>query len=576
MPNCNCHEPEVSNIATRRDFLKSAVGVSAGLSGLPAIASAFSTEEAEDFSKIRAVQSGKAQQFTILHTADIHGQLKTHDEFFLEDNRAVFKKRGGFAVLKTMLNTLRRQNPANTILLDGGDCFQGSAVASLTEGRALMPLINNIGYDLILPGNWEVAYGKENMQRDLGGYDAVKICANMYHATADVKNGSLMFLPYWIKKFGDIKIGFIGYNDPMVPRRQSPAFSAGIKFSRPEENVAQYIHHLKQYEGCAMVFLVTHLGLAQQLDLANQSYIEGASFVLGADTHERIRQPIQGKYAQVTEPGAFGSFVSKLDVVVENGVLKDAQYQLLDVDSARYRPDAEMTRLVEAAYAPHKDKLKTVIGISKVPLMRYYVLETPMDNMITDAMMWRFQPDIAVSNGFRFCPPLALNPRTGVAEITEDYLYSMLPVDGEMKEGFITGQQVLDWLEAELHNVFAEDPTKRFGGWLIRFQGMKINFTIKKPKGQRLNWVKIGGQDLDKTKLYRVVTCEREGDPDDTLCRIEKVQRPKRLGDTSHNTIRAYLAAHSPISPQLEGRATATDAPQTLVTQLDGYDYSFR
>jgi hypothetical protein len=40
----------------------------------------------------------------------------------------------------------------------------------MSEGRAIVPLMNRVGYDLILPGNWEVVYGKENMLKDLGGY----------------------------------------------------------------------------------------------------------------------------------------------------------------------------------------------------------------------------------------------------------------------------------------------------------------------------------------------------------------------------------------------------------------------
>ncbi|HQW44878.1 MAG TPA: bifunctional metallophosphatase/5'-nucleotidase, partial [Chitinophagaceae bacterium] len=70
--------------------------------------------------------------------------------------------------------------------------------------------------------------------------------------------------------------------------------------------------------------------------------------------------------------------------------------------------------------------------------------------------------------------------------------------------------------------------------------------------------------------------CEREGDPDDTLCRIEKVKNPKRSGVLMHNVIEEYLAAKSPVSPKLEMRATATDQPHTLLTQLQGTTYEFR
>jgi hypothetical protein len=55
----------------------------------------------------------------------------------------------------------------------------------------------------------------------------------------------------------------------------------------------------------------------------------------------------------------------------------------------------------------------------------------------------------------------------------------------------ITGQQLWDFFEAELDNAFAKDPAKRFGGWLVRFQGMEINFTIGNERGQRVNWIKV-------------------------------------------------------------------------------------
>lgn len=203
-------------------------------------------------------------------------------------------------------------------------------------------------------------------------------------------------------------------------------------------------------------------------------------------------------------------------------------------------------------------------------------METPMDNLITDAIQWKFKPDIALSNGFRFCQPLAVDPSIGKADITKEFLWNMLPVDSEAKTAFVTGQQVWDWLEKELQNAFAKDPSKRFGGWFVRFAGMEVNFTIGNETGKRVNWVKIKGQPIDLKKDYSIVACEREGDPEDILCRVEKVKKPKLLGMLMHDVIEEYLAVHSPVSPKLEKRATATDQPHTLLTQLQGTTYEFR
>ena len=562
-------ENELKN--SRRDFLKKTTlaGIGTSLAGV-ALAVPGSVREQQD------ITPSLSNRFTILYTSDIHAQLNTHDEFFWENGKAVYKKRGGLAVLKTMINSFRKQNPENTILIDGGDYFHGSAVASLTEGEALIPLLNDFNYDLILPGNWEVVYKKKKMLYDMGHATAAKICANMWHKTTDADNGELIYPPYWVKYIAGTKVGFIGYTDHLIPKRQSPAYSEGIRFEHADFNVAKYIKLLKEVEGCGIIFIVTHMGLAQQVGLSNNPAVEGADFILGADTHERVRVPIEGKYTKVVECGAFGSFLGKLDIEVENGKIKKYNYQLLDVDPVKYPADKKLQSLVDKASAPFKEKLSKVIGTTTTPLVRYFVIETPMDNLITDAIHWKFKTDIALSNGFRFCQPLAVDPAKGKANITKEFLWNMLPVDSEAKSGIITGKQLWDWQEKELQNAFAKDPSKRFGGWFVRFAGMEINFTIGNELGKRVNWIKVKGEPVDMNKEYSIVACEREGDPDDTICRIEKVKQPKKTGVVMHQVIEEYLAANSPVSPKLERRATATDQPQTLLTQLQGTTYEFR
>ena len=563
--------------ADRRSFLRNAAFLGIGVPASLAISNNVSASEPliVDATDVDDKIIQKKNEFSILITTDLHAQIHTHDEFFWENNEAVYRKRGGLAVLKTMIDSLRKQHP-NHILYDGGDYFHGHAIASLSEGEALIPLMNAFNYDLILPGNWEVVYKKKKMLYDMGHSTAAKICANMWHKTNDAENGTLIYPPYWIKYIAGAKVGFIGYTDHLVPKRQSPAYSEGIGFTHATENVAKYVKYLKEVEGCGIIFVVTHMGLAQQVGLSNDPSVEGVDFIIGADTHERVRVPIEGKYTKVIECGAFGSFLGKLDISVINGKMSSYQYELLDVDPIKYPANPAVAILVENIAAPYSKMLTEKIGSTSTPLVRYFVLETPMDNLITDAIMWKFKPDIALSNGFRFCQPLAIPKGSKEAIITKEFLWNMLPVDSTAKKGKVSGTQLLEWLEKELENAFAKDPSKRFGGWFVRFAGMEVNCTIGKPKGERVNWVKVKGQALEKNKMYDIVACEREGDPNDTLCRIEKVSNPEATTLNLHQVITDYLKIHSPVSPKIEGRTTATDQPSTLLTQLQGTSYNFR
>lgn len=558
---------------SRRNFLKSGsiFGLATFLSPSSMLASAPTMKH--EHSSPEKNNDSKAD-ITLLFTSDIHGQLNVHDEFFWEHGKPVYRKRGGLAHLKTMIEHYRSADPDNTLLIDGGDYFHGSAVASMTEGEALIPILNELNYDLILPGNWEVVYKKKKMLYDMGHVNAAKVCANMWHRTDDEMNGQLIYPPYWVKYIGGIKIGFIGYTDHLIPKRQSPAYSAGISFTHATENVARYVKQLREEEGCILVFVLTHMGLAQEVALSNHAALEGVDMILGADTHERVRKPIVGKYTSVIEVGAFGTFLGKIDIRLHAGKPPAISYELLDVDPEQFPADGKMQNLIEAAYAPFRQELSKVIGYTSTPLVRYFVLETPMDNLITDAVRWKLGTDIAVSNGFRFCQPLAI-PAGGRAPITKDFLWNMLPVDSEVKRGTVSGRQIWDWLEKELENAFAKDVSKRFGGWFVRFSGMEVNLTIGNEAGHRLNWVKIGGQPIQLQKGYSIAACEREGDPDNELCRIKGVQNPKRTAEYLHPIIESYLSTKPVHSPVLTGRAVATDEPATLLTQVKGIDYEF-
>ncbi|HBU77935.1 MAG TPA: bifunctional metallophosphatase/5'-nucleotidase [Muricauda sp.] len=508
---------------------------------------------------------------TVLQTADIHGQLDTHPELFWENEKIVFKDRGGLANIKTLFEQERQKNPGHTIIVDGGDLIQGSGYTALSEGKVMPALIKNMGYDVIIPGNWEVVYGKDVMMDVMKGYETDVIVQNMYHEESDEP----LFPTYSVKEFEGVRIGFMGINDPDVPVRQNPIFSKGIGFSGLTEDLKKQVDDLKMNENLDALFLVTHIGIFKQVELANNPISENVDYILGNDTHERVREPIQGKYAKVTEPGAFGSFVGKLTLHFIDGKLVADDYELIDVDPEVFPADEEIQVLVDQAKAPYKDHLETVIGYTKKPLYRYLTVENPMDNLITDAARWKTGADISISNGFRFGNPIV--PKNGSpAPIIRANLWNLLPVNENIKTGKATGKQIKDWLEKEMHNAFSKNPTERFGGWLVRFSGMKVSFNSQNPKGQRINSIIVNGKPLQNDDYYTISACVRPGDPIDNLCRMSNVIDVEERDYTIHEVVEEYLNEHSPVSPVLDGRSYAEDLGEYSFSTVPQTDYKFQ
>ena len=431
--------------------------------------------------------NGEPTKITILQTADIHGQVLPHSELFWENEEISFKTLGGLANMKTLFNLERESNP-NTIILDGGDLIQGSAIAALSQGAAFGPIVKAMDYDFLIPGNWEVVYGKEQMMNVLNSYETPVITANMFH---DEAGKAPIFPQYWIKEINGNRLGFLSYNDPEVPIRQNPSFSEGLDFDPILDNLEELVTKLKEEENVDILFVVTHIGISKQFDLANHPALAQVDYVLG-----------------------------------------------------------------------------------NTPLYRYFVVENPMDNFITDAAFWKNDVDIALSNGFRFSPPI--NPgEAGVAPITRGDIWNMLPVNEKVKIGKASGQQIKDWLEKELHNVFAEKASERFGGWVVRFSGMELTFNASAAKGERVQDILVGGAPIEMDKLYKMSACRREGEPLHMLCRMPNTVETVVMDYTIHDLIEEYLAHVDTIAPVRDGRAKALDLGDNVLSQLPGTDYHF-
>ncbi len=492
---------------------------------------------------------------SLVYMADLHAQLEPHAEFFWHGGEDETATAGGVARIATAIEAIRRERPGRVLFMDAGDTIQGSAAAAWTEGKAVVAPVNALKLGLAIPGNWEVVYGAKVLVERAGEFRHPTIAANL----RDAKSKKLVFPPYLVKEVGGVRIGVIGFTDPDVPERQPPSYSKGLAFDGAGV-LPPLIDELRRKEKVDVVVLLTHVGLPKSIRLAET--LKGVDLVLSGDTHERTYEPIVRGETWVVEPGSFGSFLGRLDFTVKGGKVADRKWELIELRADRFAEDPLVKRVVDETLAPMRPKLAEVIGHTQAPLMRYNVVETSLDDVLSDALREAAGTEIGLSNGFRFSPPTAAGP------IRESDLWDWYPISTRLKVGKVKGRQLRAFWERELEHVFASDPEKLFGGWVPRPSGMTVRFAAHAPEGRRVREIRVGGEPLEEEREYTLVACEREGDEPDKLCRIPHVREPRVLGLDAHEAVRQYLARHSPLSAPEGERVVAVDLPSVVRSQV--------
>ena len=160
----------------------------------------------------------------------------------------------------------------------------------------------------------------------------------------------------------------------------------------------------------------------------------------------------------------------------------------------------QIEKLIEAEYAPFKEKLERIIGRTKTMMYRRATYENPMDNFITDAYRDMFNTDVAFAPAWRF--GLTILP----GDITVEDVYAMISTNEHAITFTLNGSNIKFILEAALENVVVENPYEQLGGDLIRFSGMEIVADESKPFGKRVVSLKIGGKPYDPKQKYTIVT----------------------------------------------------------------------
>jgi S-sulfosulfanyl-L-cysteine sulfohydrolase len=500
----------------------------------------------------------KPKEASLVYFADLHGHFREHPELFWPPEgggSSQIHAAGGVARMASVVSKIRKNNPDGVFFMDAGDTIQGAAEVALSEGQVATPILNAMKIDLALPGNWEVVYGTKVFKKLAKAANYPFIASNI----RDEKTGELVFAPYIIKNINGIRIAIIGFTDPDVPTRQPPGFSAGFSYEGSEV-LQPMIDKIKTSRKADVIILLTHIGLPKAVGLAEK--LTGVDVILSSDTHERTYRPVVRGNTWVVEPGAFGSFLGHLSLkLMPDGVIKK-EWELIELRSELYPDNKNVLEVVQKTLEPFTPELGIEIGETAVPLIRYDVVETSLDSVLADALRESTGTEIALTNGFRFAYPLTPGP------IVEGDLWSIFPINTQIKTGKLTGRQIRDFYEKELENVFSKDPENLFGGWLPRTSGLTIKFKAHAPAFKRIQEIKVHDRPLQENRFYSVTTCAREGDPETTLCRIPDGKDIKILDFDAHEAVRKYLKKHSPINQPKMERVQALDLPGQVRSQF--------
>ena len=428
-----------------------------------------------------------------------------------EKSAARFGKLGGFAHLKTLIDKLRGDvRQRNSLLLDGGDLWQGTGLTHSMQGADMVEAANLLGIEA-MTGHWEFTYGEEALRKNLANFKGEFLAQNVFlteeakfnDAQAFDPASGRVFKPSVIKEIGGYRVAVIGQAFPYVPIAHPKRFTPDWTFGIRDDELQKLVTAHRDTDKVDCVVLLSHNGMDVDIKLASR--VNGIDVILGGHTHDAVPQPVpvqnNGGTTLVTNAGSNGKFLAVLDLDLTKGRVKDYRYRLLPVYSELLKPDAAMQALVDRLHATYPKGWTDKVATADRLLYRRDNFSGSVDQLICDALRKQLNAEIALSPGFRWGTtalagqPLAMEDLLAETAITypETYVQTM------------TGSQVKDVLEDVCDNLFNADPYYQQGGDMVRVRGLTYTCTPAETIGKRISDLKLdNGHALEAGKRYKV------------------------------------------------------------------------
>ena len=439
----------------------------------------------------------------------------------------------GFAGLAQIRESLEKKG-YETILVDDGDAIQGEPIGTLSNGEAVLKLMNDVHYDVAIPGNHEFDYGMDNF------LSLAKEAEFPYISCNFNKEGELVFDPYVIKEAAGLKIGFVGVTTPHTLATSVPTYFQNDNgefiygFLQDDDgssvyNAVQEAVDSARADGADLVYVLGHLGNDKSYEPWNYadviSHTTGIDVFLDGHSHDTdqvVMKDKEGKEvtrsAVGTKLGSIGySHISAEGEVLDTGIWSwsndYALQELIPIDN-------EVSKKVDEAMSALDEELGTVVAHSDVeltindptekdesgaPIRMIRRAETNLGDFVADAYRDQGKADIGFINGG------CIRASIEKGDITNGDLIAVHPYGNELCVAEVTGQQILDALEWGSRSVPDEN------GGFLNVSGLTYEIDTSIDSGciedensmfagikgeRRVKNVKVGDEPIDPKKTY--------------------------------------------------------------------------
>jgi S-sulfosulfanyl-L-cysteine sulfohydrolase len=382
---------------------------------------------------------------------------------------------GGLDRIATILKSIRGERGERVLFLDGGDTWQNSYTSMQSKGQDMVDCMALLKPDA-MTGHWEFTLGTERVKAIVEKLGFPFLAQNI----RDTEWNEAAFDPVAMIERGGVKIAVIGQAFPYTPianpRWMMPNWSFGIR----EDDLRGHVEKARK-DGADLVVLLSHNGFDVDRKLAGR--VSGIDVILTAHTHDALPEVVKVGKTLLVASGSHGKFVSRLDLDVRGGEVKDFRFKLIPVFADAIAPDAEMAEKIRAIRAPHETMLGETIGRTETLLYRRGNFNGTLDDVICDALLAERDAEIALSPGFRWGNSLLPGQ-----DITREDVYNATAISYPATYRMtMSGARLKEVLEDVADNLFNTDPYYQQGGDMVRVGGMSYTIDIGKPMGQRIS-----------------------------------------------------------------------------------------